>query len=1445
MNVGVGRFLVWVFALAFFAMGGAETRASWNDFVAQQFTNAVDFDPGQVGASGPLFLQDGRTTIIRQTNAAVIRFPRGIYVVGNSRLVIEERPGGLEILTPFLIVENGGEFLAGGPESANRFRETLTITLTGVGNESSQDQGIDDPQLYSLYDFHEGDYVLSSRQPGQPDPNERESNLFGNKVLAAGPGGRIDLFGSKGTSVSWTRLGESIDVDQGMNTNRIIIDGNRKGEWEPGDRVVVSTSDFEPDHTEEATIQSVILIQDSNRIRTVLEVNQVRHGVTGALTGGTDVWTDGPGTSFRWSHFGQRDSAEGADIRAAVALLTRTITVRSYRTPDAPRDALATRLDSEGDYLTNAYTPINGPAIDPGPQFSAQEYYPGKFGDSLSRTSSRRDIYGGHAMFRAGSAVRLMGVEFHAMGQPGNFGRVGRYPVHFHLMREATNSLVSSCSISDSFNRWVTVHGTFRLGLTNNVGYRSMGHGFYLEDGVEQQNVFDGNCGILARAPVPGEYDYRTDPQWLHYPTNAPPNAPKKVPQPFWNPHGVYPLTYLDRENPSIFWISNKQNFFRNNLAVGAAMGGRGFWLSSVKAEDRKGPGWRMIDADRKLQEDFPYITGIWAPVLEFYGNTAAACWNGIDTAFDTGGIFTYPLNLGTTRGNWDGTPLYAYDGDRDANVGYMVSNGNPKTLANPGVLPGGDSPSALDMMARTTAFRNRQYGAWLRPFWWWISNSQFSDNIIGATLVSGGNEEAAPAGFWGLVSNSDFIGFSDNLYRNQSRARYQSPGTEPTRTDRNPSLVFTGSELERYAYAETPPGAARNLYAGGTPGATYAERRGYQFYDGPGPVLNGVSFHGFYPTMDVTAPSPFPSPNYSWTHQEWATNWFSSYLDTNNRFARSSAFMNAAIGWFGPGNQWKYSALTWTTNLIFDSSSVILRHMVHDPYTYSGDLLDGDRQTFIRDTDGTLQGYKGAGSVNNWSAHRGIDWAPECRSAYSCQASPYHFGNTDIIVAPQGQGGGAILFGKVRQDFAPLAGSDIRDDGRYFISGFITGNVRLYGTLNAAGVRYTIQFRKDGGRGRAGREEPVAPPSQFAIRFTGLENTPQKNTMGYAISFPKEVRGEDLNLTAAAVQVSQGNDGLLPSTFEDAWNTVSNSTAQLKLVSTNPASTVLSSGTVMASWDSASSRLLLTVTNTQPRSRRAFPLGLCLPGSNQETFIGREQVAQWTAMLPRMEEANPDDPHARPPISLETVFETVAKSLNDSPETGGIIVGIQYTPPAQPHLPDVMDITPSRYGSDVYYDGMVTNLSLNATFVPECECRLAMNEGGTFGTFQRIYFSGSVDGDPDADPDDDGLTNLEEYWNGSNPLAVQGGRHPLVPGIRTFDGTRYLTFTYRRPAGVRDLLFTVLSSEDLVHWSEDIASHEREIIQNADGSETVLVRTSRNVDVIPTRYVRLQVNLR
>ena len=159
----------------------------------------------------------------------------------------------------------------------------------------------------------------------------------------------------------------------------------------------------------------------------------------------------------------------------------------------------------------------------------------------------------------------------------------------------------------------------------------------------------------LARAPIPGEYDYRTDPQWLQYPNGSPPDAPKMVPQPFGNPD-VYPLTFLDQENPSISGFRTSRTIFEQYLRR-AAMGGAR--LLAGGSEGRKSgrvPGWRMIDADPISRRGAHIPRGAWAPMLEFYGNSASSCWNGFDSAFDTGGVFTYPVKGGAVRGNWDGS---------------------------------------------------------------------------------------------------------------------------------------------------------------------------------------------------------------------------------------------------------------------------------------------------------------------------------------------------------------------------------------------------------------------------------------------------------------------------------------------------------------------------------------------------------------------------------------------------------------------------------------------------------------------------------------------------------------------------------------------------------------------------------------------------------------------
>ena len=50
--------------------------------------------------------------------------------------------------------------------------------------------------------------------------------------------------------------------------------------------------------------------------------------------------------------------------------------------------------------------------------------------------------------------------------------------------------------------RWIVLHSTLGVTVARNVGYKSIGHGFYLEDGTETDNKFYSNIGIFARAAV-------------------------------------------------------------------------------------------------------------------------------------------------------------------------------------------------------------------------------------------------------------------------------------------------------------------------------------------------------------------------------------------------------------------------------------------------------------------------------------------------------------------------------------------------------------------------------------------------------------------------------------------------------------------------------------------------------------------------------------------------------------------------------------------------------------------------------------------------------------------------------------------------------------------------------------------------------------------------------
>jgi hypothetical protein len=107
----------------------------------------------------------------------------------------------------------------------------------------------------------------------------------------------------------------------------------------------------------------------------------------------------------------------------------------------------------------------------------------------------------GHTMYHKHSAGSLTYAEFRHLGKKTV---LGKYAIHFHLCRDTMRgSSVVGCSVWDSENRWITIHGTDYLVVRDNVGFKSVGHGFFLEDGTETYNVIDRNLAVGAAKGKP------------------------------------------------------------------------------------------------------------------------------------------------------------------------------------------------------------------------------------------------------------------------------------------------------------------------------------------------------------------------------------------------------------------------------------------------------------------------------------------------------------------------------------------------------------------------------------------------------------------------------------------------------------------------------------------------------------------------------------------------------------------------------------------------------------------------------------------------------------------------------------------------------------------------------------------------------------------------------
>jgi hypothetical protein len=116
----------------------------------------------------------------------------------------------------------------------------------------------------------------------------------------------------------------------------------------------------------------------------------------------------------------------------------------------------------------------------------------------LSRTirllgSVTNDRFGGHVKIKDTTGQgRFSGILAQYMGQ---LNILGRYPFHFHMMFNASlrDSYVQESVVLDSFFRCYVIHGTNYTRLSRNIAYNALGNCYYLEDGVEENNLIHGN----------------------------------------------------------------------------------------------------------------------------------------------------------------------------------------------------------------------------------------------------------------------------------------------------------------------------------------------------------------------------------------------------------------------------------------------------------------------------------------------------------------------------------------------------------------------------------------------------------------------------------------------------------------------------------------------------------------------------------------------------------------------------------------------------------------------------------------------------------------------------------------------------------------------------------------------------------------------------------------
>jgi len=811
-----------------------------------------------------------------------------VNIVGPGALYFDESAAGeIDIRVKSILVEYGGMLQAGSASCPfGSMGAKLSIGLYGddptneARNPNPTDVGIQcitngghpcfpegvhpmgdsyctgsaDPESFDTCKGTKDQVVADARVHGPDRKNfllDHYDNLsfdkspFGYKTLSVSYGGSLRLFGAKGvfdqtqaaeveakddhcrvpddasldlksgemeawarlSGASWTRLVDQID--EGDFTTLVLDRVVPAGSWAPDDDIVVGTTDWYPGHAEHRVIVEVSTTEAGGKPASALKVARLRWPHQTKMLDLETMKASFTGTPKRWA----------ADLRAPVGLLSRSIKIRSLgKTADE-------EFKQPGDCMITADNKTPDPSC----------------------------YFGGHVMFRQGFRdVQIQGAEFKQLGQGG---RVGHYPVHFHMTKSAAytknRAYVKDSAIWDSMTRFVTLHGAQDVTIARNVGWLSTGSGFFAEDSSEINNKFCHNLAVQARAPLREYYIEQKDKRnWSTFDRKEPDKAISAPATARFIPPildgitnnrdvsgaPIYSKIGSDALMPSMFWIMNAYNELVGNAVSGVHGFGSCYWLL----------GSALSGASR-FQHRFDGIAaandgGSMAPLLRFRGNACSTAAYSLPAAADippdrapTGytevenpyivgkgpdqlkNVFNRPVVTGTFR------PI-----NPDPSV--LQKNCSSIAAGNGADLERNEDSCVTTVIDRyTTSYNWAQVNfssVWLRPWWYLLTNSAITDQLgAGVTFISAGSWIQVPPTYYSLVQNSLFVGTT----------QYENGNPYAKRS--GPMLrVRPGDSLSPYKPCAMGNNITCNILAEGTGVFTgeFNSKRLLNIYDGP-----------------------------------------------------------------------------------------------------------------------------------------------------------------------------------------------------------------------------------------------------------------------------------------------------------------------------------------------------------------------------------------------------------------------------------------------------------------------------------------------------------------------------------------------------------------------------------------------------------------------------------